>query len=65
MPQTSPSGESQQTLFPRRNLVLFIAALLTVGAGYVVLGTGSAAAEAASVLLVVGYCILLPLALIA
>ena len=65
MPTTSPNGEGRPALFPRRNLVLFAIALATVGAGYAVLSTGSGAAEAASVLLVIGYCILLPLALIA
>ena len=62
MPSNSPSGAGQATLFPRRNLILFAVALLTVGAGYAVLNSG--AAEAASVLLVVGYCVLLPLALV-
>lgn len=64
MPPTPPSGEGQATLFPRRNLILFVVALATIGAGYAVLGLGSGSAEAASVLLVVGYCVLLPLALI-
>ena len=62
MPSNSPSGAGQATLLPRRNLILFAVALLTVGAGYAVLNSG--AAEAASVLLVVGYCVLLPLALV-
>ena len=63
MPDTTPIGDRPATVFPRRNLVLFAAAVLTVIAGYAVLKSGSP--EAASVLLVVGYCVLLPLALIA
>ncbi len=65
MPPTTPSQPHQQTLFPRRNLILFAVAFATVGAGYAVLSLGSGSAEAASVLLVVGYCVLLPFALIA
>ena len=63
MPVTAPSGDRPATLFPRRNLILFASALLTVIAGYVVLKSGNP--EPASVLLVVGYCVLLPLALLA
>jgi hypothetical protein len=44
-------------------MILFAAAVVTVVAGYAVLKSGSP--EPASVLLVVGYCVLLPLALIA
>ena len=65
MPPISPTASGQQTLFPRRNVILFAVALATIGAGYAVLSLGSGSAEAASVLLVVGYCVLLPLALIA
>jgi hypothetical protein len=62
MPATAPSENGPATLFPRRNMILFVSALITVVVGYVVLQRG--APEAASVLLVVGYCVLLPLALI-
>jgi hypothetical protein len=62
MPATASSSEHPATLFPRRNLILFAAALVTVVVGYAVLSRGSP--EAASVLLVVGYCVLLPLSLI-
>jgi hypothetical protein len=44
-------------------MILFAAAVVTIVAGYAVLKNGSP--EPASVLLVVGYCVLLPLALIA
>ncbi len=64
MPTTTPIEDGHATLFPRRNLILFAAALVTVVAGYAVLNSGSASAEAASVLLVIGYCVLLPLSLI-
>ena len=63
MPLTDPKRSAPGTLFARRNVLLLVAAVITIGAGYVVLGRGSA--EAASVLLVVGYCVLFPLALIA
>ena len=63
MPPTAPSGDRPATLFPRRNMILFAAALVSVVIGYAVLKSGSP--EPASVLLVVGYCVLLPLALIA
>jgi hypothetical protein len=72
MPPTTPSTQGATALFPRRNLILFVASLATIGAGYAVLSSangtaaaGSGAAEAASVLLVVGYCVLLPLSLLA
>jgi hypothetical protein len=45
-------------LLGRRNIVLLGAALLTVGAGYLVLQAGSPATAAA--LLVLGYCVLFP-----
>jgi len=64
MPSNSPNADGAATLLPRRNLILFLVALATIGAGYAVLNGGSASAEAASVLLVVGYCVLLPLALV-
>jgi hypothetical protein len=42
--------------------LILAVAVITIGAGYAVLSGGSA--EVASVLLVVGYCVLFPLALI-
>ena len=63
MPSPESSLERPTTLFTRRNLLLLAVALATIGAGYAVLEGGSAGA--ASVLLVVGYCILFPLALVA
>jgi hypothetical protein len=63
MPTTDPNQPAAGRLFPLRNLLLLAAAVIAIGAGYAVLSSGSA--EAASVLLVVGYCVLFPLALIA
>ncbi len=56
-----------RTLFSRRNILLLAVALATIGAGYAVLVSDPAggSAGAAAVLLVVGYCILFPLALLA
>lgn len=65
MPPTNPSEDARPRQFGGRNLALLCAAVLTIAAGYVVLSSGSGAAEAASVLLVVGYCVLFPLALLA
>ena len=50
-------------LFTRRNFLLLAVAVVTIGAGYAVLVAGSA--SAAAVLLVAGYCVLFPLALLA
>lgn len=56
------SAERNAPLFTRRNLLLLGVALATIAAAYAVLTTGSA--SLASVLLVVGYCVLFPLALL-
>jgi 7-cyano-7-deazaguanine synthase in queuosine biosynthesis len=65
MPKNSAGSDASAALFPRRNLILFVVALATIAAGYVALSGGSDSAEAASVLLVAGYCVLLPLSLLA
>ncbi|HEY4322108.1 MAG TPA: hypothetical protein VGM77_13145 [Gemmatimonadales bacterium] len=62
MPPTVSNLEARASLFTRRNLLLIGVAILTIAAGYAVLVHG--AASAASVLLVIGYCVLFPLALI-
>jgi hypothetical protein len=65
---TKESGVSGPTaLFTRRNVLLLAVALATIGAGYAVLVSDPAggSASAAAVLLVLGYCILFPLALLA
>jgi hypothetical protein len=60
---TSPSAPSPASRFPlgRRNLILLAAALVSLGAGYGVLIAGHA--SLAAVLLVLGYCVLFPLAI--
>ena len=62
MAQTDPKSGAPAPLFSRRNLTLLGVSLLTIAAGYAVLSSGSA--SLAAVLLVVGYCLLFPLALI-
>ena len=62
MAQTNQKAGTPAPLFSRRNLVILGVSLLTIAAGYAVLVSGSA--SAAAVLLVLGYCILFPLALI-
>ncbi len=63
MPTPHFKGDSPTVLFTRRNFLLLVVALATIGAGYAVLVAGSA--STASVLLVAGYCVLFPLALLA
>ena len=63
MPTTDSKGDRPTFLFTRRNFMLLAVAVATVAAGYAVLVAGSA--SAASVLLVAGYCVLFPLALLA
>jgi len=58
-----PEPNSQSRLqFGAVNAVLFGGAAVVLGAGYLLLARGST--TAAPILLVVGYCILLPLGLI-
>jgi len=56
-----PNSQSRLQ-FGAVNAALFVAAAVVLGAGYVLLSRGSV--TAAPILLVVGYCILLPLGLI-
>jgi hypothetical protein len=63
MPETSANVPSNGSLFTRRNLFLLLAGLVTIAAGYGVLAGGSA--SMAAVLLVIGYVVLFPLALLA
>ncbi len=63
MPTTDSKGHGPAVLFTGRNFLLVAVALATIGAGYAVLVAGSA--SAAAVLLVAGYCVLFPLALLA
>ncbi len=63
MPASDSQGGRPVTLFSRRTFLLLGVALATIGAGYALLVSGSA--SAAAVLLVLGYCVLFPLALLA
>lgn len=63
MPDTSASTQSPTSLFTRRNLLLLLAGVVTIAVGYGVLSGGSA--SLAAVLLVIGYVIIFPLALLA
>ena len=53
------SAPTRRPLLARRNLILLGAAVLSLVAGYLILDAGHA--TAAAVLLVLGYCVLLPL----
>jgi hypothetical protein len=53
------SAPVKRPLLARRNLILLGAAVLSLVAGYLILDAGHA--TAAAVLLVLGYCVLLPL----
>lgn len=63
MPASDSQGGRPETLFSRRTFLLLGVALATIAAGYALLVSGSA--SAAAVLLVLGYCVLFPLALLA
>jgi len=55
--------ESQGTVYlPRKNLVVFGAALASIAAGFALLAEGSV--TAAPILLVAGYCVLVPVAIL-
>jgi hypothetical protein len=58
---SEPNSQSRLQ-FGAVNAVLFVVAAVVLGAGYLLLAKGST--TAAPILLVVGYCILLPLGLI-
>jgi len=58
---SEPNSQSRLQ-FGAVNAVLFIVAAVVLGVGYLLLAKGST--TAAPILLVVGYCILLPLGLI-
>lgn len=60
--QSAGAGDRSRRLLLPRNLVLLAVAVATVVIGYLVLDGG--APGVASVLLVLGYCVLFPLALL-
>jgi hypothetical protein len=61
MPSGDPKRGARRGLLGRRNVVVLAAATGCLIAGYVVLQAGGA--SLAAVLLVVGYCVLFPLAI--
>ena len=63
MSGTSPTRPEAGRLFGRRNILLMLAGFCTIAAGYAILASG--AASLAAVLLVLGYVVILPLALLA
>ena len=58
-PEPKATATVRRPLLARRNLLLLGVAVLTLVAGYLILDAGHA--TAAAVLLVVGYCVLLPI----
>lgn len=61
MPDTSAAGAVRRHPFGRRNVLLLAAAIVSLVAGYLLLQAGHP--SLAAVLLVLGYCVLFPLAI--
>jgi uncharacterized membrane protein len=61
MPQTEFATGTRRAVLGRRNLLVLALAVITLVAGYALLQAGST--SLAAVLLVVGYCVLFPLAI--
>jgi hypothetical protein len=61
MATTEPIVSGRRGLLGRRNVVVLVAATVCLIVGYVTLHAGSA--SLAAVLLVIGYCVLFPLAI--
>lgn len=59
MPEPRQAARSRPIPLAPRNLALLVAGLLSLVAGYVLLSSGST--SVAAVLLVLGYCVFLPL----
>ena len=59
MPENSRSSKSRAIPLGPRNLALLATGAISLVAGYLLLSSGST--SAAAVLLVLGYCVLLPL----
>jgi uncharacterized membrane protein len=57
--QAEPQGSM---VFGKRNVLLLVAGILVVIIGYLFLGTGSI--TAAPILLVLGYCVIIPLSIV-
>jgi uncharacterized membrane protein len=61
MPQTEFAPGVRRAVLGRRNLLVLAIAIITLVAGYALLKAGNT--SLAAVLLVVGYCVLFPLAI--
>lgn len=61
MSQTEFASGTRRAVLGRRNLAVLVAAIVVLVVGYALLQAGST--SLAAVLLVVGYCILFPLAI--
>ncbi len=61
MTSSDPTVGGRRGLLGRRNVVVLVAATVFLVAGYLTLSAGSA--SLAAVLLVIGYCVLFPLAI--
>jgi hypothetical protein len=61
MSQTEFAQGARRPALGRRNLIVLAAAIAALVAGYLLLGAGST--SPAAVLLVIGYCVLFPLAI--
>jgi hypothetical protein len=61
MSQTDFAPGAKRALLGRRNLAVLVAAIVVLVAGYALLKSGST--SLAAVLLVLGYCVLFPLAI--
>ncbi len=61
-PKPRTRGRKNQVILGQRNVLLLMAGIIVVTIGYLLLGKGSI--TAAPVLLVVGYCVMIPLSII-
>ena len=61
MPQTEFAAGARRAVLGRRNLIVLAAAVLALVSGYSLLNAGNS--SLAAVLLVLGYCVLFPLAI--
>lgn len=61
MPEAPRDAKEGRALLGQRNLAVLAAAVVCVGAGYLLLQAGST--SLAAVLLVAGYCVLFPVAI--
>ena len=61
MSQTEFAPGARRAVLGRRNLAVLVAAVVALVAGYLLLESGST--SLAAVILVVGYCVLFPLAI--